>query len=89
MKSGRVRIPATETKKIIYVPSGGGPAIRYYRVYNSGRDKEEDITVLGAANGSNILVKPYESVDFGVKTSDIQVTAGDNEAADVIYEFLG
>ena len=89
MRSGRVRIAKGQTKTIIYVPSGGGAAIRYYRVFNSGRNKQEDITIVGAANGANIALPPSESIDFGVKNNDIEVQAHANEDADVVYDFLG
>lgn len=89
MKSGRTKVAATTTKTIIYVPNGGGSSIRYYRVYNSGKDKTEDITIVGGANNADIPVKPHESVDFGVKNDDIEIRAGATEDADVVYEFLG
>jgi len=89
VRSGRVRVAAGTTKTIIYVPSGGGSSIRYYRVYNSGRDKNEAITIVGGANSADIPVLPHESIDFGVKNSDIQIRAGASEEADVVYDFLG
>ncbi len=87
MRSGRVRIPQGESRTIVYVPSGSS-AVRYYRVFNSGRNKEKDITITGAGS-AGIPVKPGESIDFGAKNDDIVVTAHTDEDAEVVYDYLG
>lgn len=76
------------SKKIIYV-AAGATAIKYYRVYNSGRNNVKAIEITGASGPMSISLASHESIDFAVKNIDITVAAHADEDAEVVYDFLG
>lgn len=87
MRSGRIRVAAKANKIIIH--AGTGSAVRYYRVFHSGRNKTEKFTIEGLDNATKkITLEHSESIDFAVKNKDISITAG-ADAVEVVLDFLG
>lgn len=87
-RSGRVVVPATQTKTIII---GGftGTSKAIYRIFNGGKNGTVVTVTVGTGGGAaNHTLDWKDSIDLVVDNGDVSITAGANEA-NVIYDLLG
>ncbi|MFG0335494.1 MAG: hypothetical protein ACF8TS_19210 [Maioricimonas sp. JB049] len=86
IRSGRVVIPATETRDVVLANLVGNKKA-LYRFFNSGKTGE---AVEIRRNGGVVHTLPSkDSVDLSVGNESLSVTAGAMQEAEVVYELLG
>jgi len=86
IRSGRVVVPATETKDVVLSDLVGNKKA-LYRFFNSGKTGEA-VTISRDGNVVHTLASK-DSVDLSIGNEKLSVTAGAKEEAEVVYELLG